>query len=136
MCGLLFFPSVHVNIDEKITLSAERDGGIQNMEVKGAMVLQISDPQKNKVHLQVHAVESPSLQLKVFDVILKAFVQQAPTSFSIFYRPIRISIRKCFLPRAKLGFVTLKSHSQSIFLLKSCDGDFPPRKKMLCRYLV
>lgn len=45
--------SVHVSIDEKINLAVSRDGGLSNMEVKGTMLVNISDPAFGKVRLHL-----------------------------------------------------------------------------------
>jgi len=49
--------SVHIIIKESISLSLLRDGGVQSMEVKGDMNLQITDPAN--AHLKIN-LASPS----------------------------------------------------------------------------
>lgn len=45
-------------------LVANRDGGLEQMEIKGVLVLKISDPSAGKVRILVDAVEETSLQFK------------------------------------------------------------------------
>jgi hypothetical protein len=40
--------AVHIAIEEKISVTANRDGGLQSMEVKGDMILKVTDP--NSAH--------------------------------------------------------------------------------------
>ncbi|KAF9097129.1 Coatomer subunit delta [Mortierella sp. GBA35] len=56
--------SVHVHIEEKITMIANRDGGLENMEVKGDLMLRVSDPSRAKISLAVRHLEDPSIQFK------------------------------------------------------------------------
>ncbi|KAG0284677.1 Coatomer subunit delta [Linnemannia gamsii] len=56
--------SVHVHIEEKITMIANRDGGLENMEVKGDLMLRVSDPSRAKISLTVRHLEDPSIQFK------------------------------------------------------------------------
>eukprot|EP01134_Creolimax_fragrantissima_P002837 CFRG2837T1 len=44
---------VHIKIEERITLTAMRDGGLENMEVKGDLVLRVSDPDCSRIALRV-----------------------------------------------------------------------------------
>ncbi|KAG2174386.1 hypothetical protein INT43_004409 [Umbelopsis isabellina] len=56
--------SVHVTAEERMRLVANRDGGLEQMEIKGVLVLKISDPSAGKVRILVNAVEESSLQFK------------------------------------------------------------------------
>ncbi|KAJ3315784.1 Coatomer subunit delta [Blyttiomyces sp. JEL0837] len=55
--------SVHVAIEEKIVVRVNRDGGLENMEVKGKMELRITDPAK--AHLQI-MMQTPQDSLTQF----------------------------------------------------------------------
>lgn len=62
-----FFFSVHVVIKEQLALSLLRDGGVQSMELKGEMNLQISDASSANVRLTLASTASDfgnSLQFK------------------------------------------------------------------------
>ena len=63
----LFFwhSSVHVKVDEKITLIAGRDGGLQNMEVRGLVLLRIADAQFGKIRLSVENNDDRGFQMQV-----------------------------------------------------------------------
>ncbi|RKO87376.1 Mu homology domain-containing protein [Blyttiomyces helicus] len=56
--------SVHLTIEEKISVTANRDGGLQSMEVNGSMTLRTVDP--NRAHLKVamKVIEDPNVQFK------------------------------------------------------------------------
>jgi hypothetical protein len=42
---------VHIKVEEKITLTANRDGGLEGMEVKGVVYLNVSDPELAKIRV-------------------------------------------------------------------------------------
>lgn len=52
--------AVHLASIEKLSLTVSRDGGIQNMEVKGDLMLRISDSSKAAVRLQVSTGDAES----------------------------------------------------------------------------
>ncbi|CAG8485968.1 6178_t:CDS:2 [Funneliformis caledonium] len=56
--------SVHLAIMEKISLQANRDGGLENLEVKGDLELTVSDPDLTKIKISVRAVDDGTVQLK------------------------------------------------------------------------
>lgn len=58
--------AVHLATIEKLNLAISRDGGIQNMEVKGDLMLQITDSAKAAIRLQVTTgnAESNGVQFK------------------------------------------------------------------------
>lgn len=50
---------------EKISLQANRDGGLENLEVKGDLELTISDPNLTKIKMSVRADDESIVQFKV-----------------------------------------------------------------------
>ncbi|KAF9947364.1 hypothetical protein BGZ65_008869 [Modicella reniformis] len=64
--------SVHVHIEEKITLVANRDGGLENMEVKGDLMLRVSDPARTKISLTLKHSDDSSIQFKTHPNVNKA----------------------------------------------------------------
>ncbi|KAI8576259.1 hypothetical protein K450DRAFT_257908 [Umbelopsis ramanniana AG] len=56
--------SVHVTAEERMRLVANRDGGLEQLEVKGVLVLKISNPDDGKVRILVNAEEDSSIQFK------------------------------------------------------------------------
>ncbi|KAF9161251.1 Coatomer subunit delta [Actinomortierella ambigua] len=56
--------SVHVHIEEKITMVANRDGGLENMEVKGDLMLRVSDPARSKISLALTHLDDATIQFK------------------------------------------------------------------------
>ncbi|KAF9116124.1 hypothetical protein BGX27_004707 [Mortierella sp. AM989] len=56
--------NVHVHIEEKITVVANRDGGLESMEVKGDLMLRVSDPSRTKISLALQHLEDSSIQFK------------------------------------------------------------------------
>ncbi|KAG0235400.1 Coatomer subunit delta [Actinomortierella wolfii] len=56
--------SVHVHIEEKITMVANRDGGLENMEVKGDLMLRVSDPARSKISLALTHLDDSAIQFK------------------------------------------------------------------------
>ena len=57
--------SIHLKIDEKITLSAGRHGGLQNMEVRGMALLRVSDPALTRICLNVDNSDNRGFQMQV-----------------------------------------------------------------------
>lgn len=57
--------SVHVHIEEKISVVANRDGGLESMEVKGDLMLRVSDPARSKISLSLRHLEDSNIQFKV-----------------------------------------------------------------------
>jgi hypothetical protein len=58
--------AVHIAIDEKISVTANRDGGLQSMEVKGDMVLKVTDPNSALVKLTMDISNDSNIQYKVW----------------------------------------------------------------------
>lgn len=56
--------SVHVKIDESITVIAGRDGGLQNMEVHGTAILRIQDEAATQIRIQFDNEDSRGVQLQ------------------------------------------------------------------------
>eukprot|EP00128_Syssomonas_multiformis_P004996 Colp12_sorted_trinity150504_noHs@6283 len=56
--------SIHFKVDEKIVLIANRDGGLQNMEVKGDLLLRISDPNMARIRIAVASNDEKQLTFK------------------------------------------------------------------------
>lgn len=57
--------SVHIKADEKISLTANRYGGLQNMEVRGMMMLRISDPALTGITLSTDNNNARGFQVQV-----------------------------------------------------------------------
>ncbi|CAG8512964.1 13648_t:CDS:2 [Cetraspora pellucida] len=57
--------SVHLSVTEKISLQANRDGGLENLEVKGDLELTISDPNMTRIKISVRATH-PNVDKKLF----------------------------------------------------------------------
>ena len=62
-----FISSVHIKVDEKISLSANRHGGLQNMEVRGMILLRISDPSLTGICMVTDNCDTRGFQMQVFD---------------------------------------------------------------------
>jgi len=55
---------VQVTIEEKVLLTASRDGGLQSMEILGLMTLRVSDDSYGKVRLELQNTANKSIQLQ------------------------------------------------------------------------
>ena len=62
---VVYFFSVHVKVDEKITLIGGKDGGLQNMEIRGLVLLRISDSQFGRICLKVENDDKKGFQFQV-----------------------------------------------------------------------
>ena len=60
-----FLLSVHLRVEEKISLSCGRDGGLQNMEVLGMVTLRVSDDKNGRIRLIINNGDNKGLQLQV-----------------------------------------------------------------------
>ncbi|EDO33668.1 predicted protein [Nematostella vectensis] len=68
--------SVHLKTEEKITLTAGRDGGLQNMEIRGIVLLRISDSQFAQIKLAVENNDDKGFQIQTHpNVDKKSFAQ-------------------------------------------------------------
>ena len=57
--------SVHIRVEEKMTLTAGRDGGLQNLDVHGLLTLRISDEKFGRIKLGVANNDDKGAQLQV-----------------------------------------------------------------------
>ncbi|ORX57350.1 clathrin adaptor, mu subunit [Piromyces finnis] len=55
---------VHAIISEKISLAATHDGGLENLEIKGDMILRISDPNSTRLRIQLNNSFNRNFQFK------------------------------------------------------------------------
>ncbi|XP_077312955.1 coatomer subunit delta [Lithobates pipiens] len=56
--------SVHLKIEEKITLTCSRDGGLQNMEVHGLIMLRVADDKFGRIRVHVDNEDKKGVQLQ------------------------------------------------------------------------
>ncbi|XP_062894885.1 coatomer subunit delta-like [Mobula hypostoma] len=56
--------SVHLKIEEKIVLVCDRDGGLQNMEIHGMIMLRVTDEKQGRIRLQVENDDKKDIQLQ------------------------------------------------------------------------
>ncbi|XP_064157285.1 archain 1b isoform X1 [Anguilla rostrata] len=56
--------SVHMRVEEKLSLTCGRDGGLQNMEVLGMIILRVSSDKTGRIHLHLSNKDSRGLQLQ------------------------------------------------------------------------
>lgn len=57
--------SIHLRLEEKISLSVSRDGGLQNLEVLGMIWLRITDEKFGRVKIGICNNDSKGIQLQV-----------------------------------------------------------------------
>ncbi|XP_077985489.1 coatomer subunit delta-like [Glandiceps talaboti] len=70
--------SVHVRVEEKITLTAGRDGGLQGMEIHGLALLRITDETYGKVRIGITNGDRKGVQLQTHpNVDKKLFASQS-----------------------------------------------------------
>lgn len=77
---VVYFFSVHVKVDEKITLIGGKDGGLQNMEIRGLVLLRISDSQFGRICLKVENDDKKGFQFQVIKEVF--FLNKALPIFS------------------------------------------------------
>jgi hypothetical protein len=64
--------SVHVSLEEKVSASISRDGGINSLELSGSLTLTVNDNSSSKVRLQLKHNCDSSVQFKTHPNIDKA----------------------------------------------------------------
>lgn len=52
-------------MEEKITLTCGRDGGLQNMEIIGMITLRVSDEKNGRIRLYINNNDKRGVQLQV-----------------------------------------------------------------------
>lgn len=57
--------SVHLRMEEKISLTCGRDGGLQNMEILGMITLRVSDDKYGRIRLHINNNDKKGVQLQV-----------------------------------------------------------------------
>eukprot|EP01137_Pigoraptor_chileana_P009114 Opistho-2@56919 len=84
--------SIHIRVDEHILLVANRDGGLQNMEVKGDMFLRISDASVARCRLRLKMAEDKGFQYKTHpNVDKKLFSESALIGLKDASRPFPVN---------------------------------------------
>lgn len=63
--SLCFVFSVHLRVEEKISLTCGRDSGLQNMEILGMVTLRVTDEKNGRIRLVVNNNDNKGLQLQV-----------------------------------------------------------------------
>lgn len=67
-CHLCSFGiSVHLRVEEKISLTCGRDGGLQNMEVLGMITLKVTDEKSGHISILIDNNDKKGAQLQVGD---------------------------------------------------------------------
>ncbi|XP_030648252.1 archain 1a [Chanos chanos] len=56
--------SVHLRVEEKISLTCGRDGGLQNMEILGMISLRVSDDKNGRIRLLINNNDKKGVQLQ------------------------------------------------------------------------
>ncbi|KAH9514885.1 Coatomer subunit delta [Bulinus truncatus] len=70
--------SVHLVVEEKISLTAGRDGGLQNMEVHGMLKLRVNDEKTSKIKVMITNNDTKGIQLQTHpNVDKKLFTQSS-----------------------------------------------------------
>ena len=65
-----FYFSVHLKQEEKLTVRCGRDGGIENLEVHGMIMLRVKSEEYGRILIAVDNKESRNIQLQVEKNIL------------------------------------------------------------------
>ncbi|KAI8336581.1 hypothetical protein BC941DRAFT_452960 [Chlamydoabsidia padenii] len=56
--------SVHVSIEERVSMMANQEGELEQLEVKGVLTLKVSDPSMGRIRLTLDAADDPAIQFK------------------------------------------------------------------------
>lgn len=63
-CAMLTPPSIHITIKEQLSLTLQRDGGLDAFELKGDLDLRVSDADKAKLRVTLASEDYSNLQFK------------------------------------------------------------------------
>ncbi|KAI7858772.1 hypothetical protein BDC45DRAFT_497602 [Circinella umbellata] len=63
---------IHVNIEERVSLAANKDGGLEQMEVRGVLTLRVGDGSSGRVRLTLQAADDPAINFKTHPNVDKA----------------------------------------------------------------
>ena len=66
---------MHAKLEEKIVVVANRDGGLETMEVTGMLSLRISDDALAKIRMQLHNTPNKAIQLQTHPNIDKELLK-------------------------------------------------------------
>ncbi|XP_072313095.1 coatomer subunit delta-like [Eucyclogobius newberryi] len=70
--------SVHVRVEEKISLTCDRKGGLHNMKVQGMMTVRVTDDKKRLIRLTINNIKRKGVQLRThFFVDQKLFTAES-----------------------------------------------------------
>ncbi|KAI9007516.1 hypothetical protein CLU79DRAFT_778333 [Phycomyces nitens] len=56
--------SVHIDIEERVSLAANKDGGLEQMEIKGVLTLRVVDNASARVRISIQATDDAAIQFK------------------------------------------------------------------------
>jgi len=66
----LFCLSVHLKQEEKLTVRCGRDGGVENLEVHGMIMLRVKSEEYGRIVIAVDNKESRNIQLQVRKIMI------------------------------------------------------------------
>lgn len=69
--------AVHLRVEEKMTLTAGREGGLQNLEVHGIITLKITSDKFGRVKVAVHNSDTKGIQLQTHPNVDKKLFQSS-----------------------------------------------------------
>jgi hypothetical protein len=82
---------VHLSMEEKLSLTAGRDGGLQNMEVHGVLRLRVNDEKAGKVKILVTNSDTLGIQLQTHpNIDKKLFTQTSVISLKNSEKPFPV----------------------------------------------
>lgn len=127
------FPSVHLRVEEKMSLTCGRDGGLQNMEVLGMITLRVTDEKNGRISILLNNNDKKGAQLQVCETTQHVMVSacilkgklwtvwdfRKDTMFSLSF-PTDLDIQKSFVLTVWLIFFHL-SFRLTLMLIKSCS---------------
>lgn len=71
--------SIHLKVEEKIMLTAGRHGGLQNMEIRGIVLLRITDPSLSKISIAYDCPNTKGFQMQTHPNVDKKLFNQNST---------------------------------------------------------
>lgn len=70
------FFSIHINIEERVSMTANRDGDLDQLDIRGVLTLRIADPSSAQICFKIQANDDSAIQFKTHPNVDKSSFKQ------------------------------------------------------------
>jgi hypothetical protein len=83
---------IHISVDERVSMAANRDGDLEQLDVKGVLTLKVSDPNSAKIRFNINANNDGGIQFKTHPNVDKvAFKNENSVQMRDLSRPFPVN---------------------------------------------